>query len=98
AIWLRTISRYRATTSPAPNFAYALCVDRVRDEELEGVDLSCWRMAMNGAEPLSAATLRAFEERFARFGFRRDALMPVYGLSEATLAVTFTAPGSGWKS
>lgn len=98
AIWLRAIARYRGTTSPAPNFAYALCADRVRDEEIEGCDLSCWRMALNGAEPLSAATLRAFEDRFAKFGFRRDALMPVYGLSEATLAVTFTQPGTGWRS
>jgi len=98
AIWLRALSKYRGTTSPAPNFAYALCVDRVRDEELEGCDLSCWRMALNGAEPMSAATLRAFENRFEKFGFRRDALMPVYGLSEATLAVTFTRPGTRWKS
>jgi acyl-CoA synthetase (AMP-forming)/AMP-acid ligase II len=98
AIWLRAISKYRGTTSPAPNFAYALCVDRVRDEELAGCDLSCWRMAMNGAEPLSSATLRAFEDRFERWGFRRDALMPVYGLSEATLAVTFTMPGTPWLS
>lgn len=98
AIWLRAISRYNGTTSPAPNFAYALCVDRVRDEELEGCDLSCWRMAMNGAEPLSSSTLRRFEARFARWGFRRDAMMPVYGLSEATLAVTFTRPGTAWRS
>lgn len=98
AMWLRAISKYRGTTSPAPNFAYALCVDRVRDQELEGCDLSCWRMALNGAEPMSAATLRAFENRFEKFGFRRDALMPVYGLSEATLAVTFTRPGTRWRS
>lgn len=98
AIWLRAISRYRGTTSPAPDFAYAICVDRIRDEELDGCDLSCWRMAMNGAEPLSASTLRAFENRFRRWGFRPDALMPVYGLSEATLAVTFTTPGTKWRS
>ncbi|MBI5506567.1 MAG: AMP-binding protein [Deltaproteobacteria bacterium] len=98
AIWLRAIARYRGTTSPAPNFAYALCADRVRDQDLEGCDLSCWRMALNGAEPMSAATLRAFEKRFEKFGFRRDALMPVYGLSEATLAVTFTRPGTRWRS
>ncbi|HEY2774397.1 MAG TPA: fatty acyl-AMP ligase [Candidatus Binatia bacterium] len=98
AIWLRAISRYRGTTSPAPNFAYSLSVDRIRDEELEGCDLACWRMAMNGAEPMAAATLRAFERRFSRWGFRDDALMPVYGLSEATLAVTFTRPGTRWRS
>ena len=98
SIWLRTISRYRATTSPAPNFAYGLCADRIRDKDMDGCDLSCWLMAMNGAEPLSAATMRRFEERFSRWDFRRDAMMPVYGLSEATLAVTFTQPGSRWKS
>jgi len=98
SVWLRAISRYRATTSPAPNFAYSLCVDRIRDDEMDGCDLSCWRLAMNGAEPLSARTIRRFEERFARWGFRNDAMMPVYGLSEATLAVTFTRPGTGWKS
>ncbi len=98
SIWLRAISRYRATTSPAPNFAYSLCVDRIRDDEMDGCDLSCWRLAMNGAEPLSARTIRRFEERFARWGLRKDAMMPVYGLSEATLAVTFTRPGTGWKS
>lgn len=98
ALWLRAISKYRGTTSPAPNFAYALCTERVRDGELDGCDLSCWRMAMNGAEPLSAATLRRFEDRFSRWGFRRDALMPVYGLSEATLAVTFTKAGTRWVS
>lgn len=97
AIWLRAIARYRGTTSPAPNFAYALATERIRDEELDGCDLSCWRMAMNGAEPLSATTLRAFEKRFARWGLRRDAMMPVYGLSEATLAVTFTRPGTPWQ-
>jgi acyl-CoA synthetase (AMP-forming)/AMP-acid ligase II len=98
AMWLRAISRYRGTTSPAPNFAYGLCVDRIRDEEMAGVDLSCWRMAMNGAEPLSAETIRRFEHRFSRWGLRSDAMMPVYGLSEATLAVTFTRPGTQWKS
>jgi acyl-CoA synthetase (AMP-forming)/AMP-acid ligase II len=92
AIWLRTLSRHRGIISPAPNFAYGLCLKRVRDEELEGVDLSAWRYALDGAEPVSAELLERFADRFARFGFRREALMPVYGLSEASLAVTFTAP------
>jgi acyl-CoA synthetase (AMP-forming)/AMP-acid ligase II len=92
ALWLRAISRHRATVSVAPNFAFGLCTRRVRDEELEGVDLSSWRLAVNGAEPVSAATLRAFAERFAPFGFRAQALTPVYGLSEAALAVTFSQP------
>ncbi len=92
ALWLRTISRYRATLSPAPNFAYALAAERVRDEELEGVDLSCWRVALNGAEPVAAQTLERFSARFAAWGFRREAMTPVYGLSEAALAVTFSEP------
>jgi fatty-acyl-CoA synthase len=92
AIWLRTISRYRATVSPAPNFAFGLCADRVRDDELSGVDLSCWRVALNGAEPVTPAALRRFIDRFAPFGLRESALTPVYGLAEATLAVTFSDP------
>ena len=90
AAWLRAISRYRATVSPAPNFAYGLCVDRVRDDELEGVDLSSWRVALNGAEPVAGEVLRRFQRRFAAWGFRPEALTPVYGLSEASLAVTFS--------
>ncbi|MGD2116482.1 MAG: AMP-binding protein, partial [Acidobacteriota bacterium] len=91
AVWLRAISRYRATISPAPNFAYGLCVSKIRDRDLEGVDLSSWRVALNGAEAVSAGTLRAFTERFGRYGFRPEALTPVYGLSEAALAVTFSS-------
>ncbi len=92
SLWLRAISRHRATVSPAPNFAYGLCLKRVKDEELEGVDLSSLRYATNGAEPISVEVLRRFAERFSRFGFDRAALRPVYGLSEATLAVTWTKP------
>jgi acyl-CoA synthetase (AMP-forming)/AMP-acid ligase II len=93
-VWLRALSRTRAMISPAPNFAYALCTDRIRDEEMTGVDLSAWRFALNGAEPVSAATLRKFSARFARWGFREEAMTPVYGLAEATVAVTF----SEWRS
>ncbi len=91
ALWLRAISRHRATISPAPNFAYALCAERIRDEELEGVDLSSWRVAMNGAEPVTPRVLERFVERFAAYGLAPEALTPVYGLAEATLAVTFSA-------
>lgn len=91
ALWLRAIARHRATVSVAPNFAYALATERIRDAELEGCDLSSWRVALCGAETVSAATLHAFAARFARFGFRAEALTPVYGLSEAALAVTFGA-------
>lgn len=91
ALWLRAISRHRATVSPAPNFAYGLAVRRVRDEQLVGVDLSSWRLALCGAEPVSPAVLRGFTERFAPHGLDPVAPTPVYGLSEATLAVTFGA-------
>ncbi len=91
ALWLRAISRHRATISPAPNFAYALCAERVRDDELAGVDLSSWLVAMNGAEPVTPAVLERFVARFAGYGLRPEALTPVYGLAEATLAVTFSA-------
>ena len=92
AIWLRIISRYHGTISPAPNFAYGLCADRIRDEELEGVDLSSWCLALNGAEPVTPIVLRRFQERFRRYGLREESLTPVYGLAEATLALTFSDP------
>lgn len=91
ALWLRAIARHRATISPAPNFAYALCTERVRDAELTDVDLSSWRVALNGAEPVTPLALERFVERFAHWGLRPEALTPVYGLAEATLAVTFSA-------
>lgn len=90
AAWLRAISRFRATVSAAPNFGYLHCLEEVADEELDGVDLSCWRIALNGAEPVSPAVMRRFAERFARWGLRPEALTPVYGLAEASLAVTFS--------
>ena len=92
ALWIRAISRYGATVSPAPDFAYAMAAERIRDEELAGVDLSTWHVALNGAEAVGAGTLRAFARRFAKYGFRPEALTPVYGLSEASLAVTFSPP------
>lgn len=91
AVWLRAISRFGGTISPAPSFAYGLCVAKIRDDELAGVDLSSWRVALNGAEPVAARVARAFVARFARWGFRAAAMTPVYGLSEAALAVTFSA-------
>ncbi len=98
AVWLRALSRYRATVSPAPNFAYGLCVAKVRDAEIEGIDLSAWRAALDGAESVAPATLRAFVDRFAPFGFRPEALTPVYGLSEASLAVTFAPLGKRFST
>jgi fatty-acyl-CoA synthase len=93
--WLRAISNQRATMSTAPNFAYELCVRKIADKDLEGLDLSSWRIAMNGAEPVNPATLERFAARFEKYGFRREALMPVYGLAEASLAVTIPPPGRG---
>ena len=98
ALWLRAIGRYGATISPAPNFGYSLCLSRVADADMEGVDLSCWRAALNGAEPVAPGVLRAFAERFARWGFSPAALTPVYGLSEAALAVTFSALDEPYRS
>ena len=86
--WLWAIHRHRCTLAAAPNFAYELTVRKVADADIEGLDLSSLRAAMNGAEPVNAGTLDRFAERFARYGFRREALMPVYGLAEASLAVT----------
>ncbi len=98
ALWLRAIARLRARVSPAPNFAYALCTERIRDEELGDLDLSCWRYALNGAEPVSPAVLRAFEARFTPRGLPPHALRPVYGLAEASLAVTFPPASTPWRS
>ncbi len=98
ALWLRAIARHRAFISPAPNFAYAVCAARVPDAALAGLDLSCWRLALNGAEPVLATTLQAFAARFAPHGFDARALMPVYGLSEAALAVTVSPPGRGART
>jgi fatty-acyl-CoA synthase len=92
ALWLRAIARHRATLSVSPTFGYALSTKRVRDEDVVGLDLSSWRLAVCGAEPISVATLQAFAQRFAPLGFRSSALRPVYGLAEASLAVTFSAP------
>jgi acyl-CoA synthetase (AMP-forming)/AMP-acid ligase II len=90
ALWLKALSRFRAVCSPAPDFAYGLCLSKIRDEELEGVDLSHWRYALNGAEPIDVETMHRFCARFARWGFRSEAMTPVYGLAEAGLAVTFS--------
>ncbi len=86
--WLEAISRWRATTSGGPNFAYELCLRKASPEALAGLDLASWRVAFNGAEPVRAATLERFAETFAPYGFRPEAFYPCYGLAEATLFVT----------
>jgi fatty-acyl-CoA synthase len=86
--WLQAFHKHRGTIAAAPNFAYELCVRKIADKDIEGVDLSSWRAALNGAEPVNPETLERFAERFASYGFRREAQLPVYGLAEAALAVT----------
>jgi fatty-acyl-CoA synthase len=98
AAWLRAISRHRGTITAAPNFAFGLCLKRIRDEDLEGVDLSSWRLSLNGAESISAPVQRRFDERFARWGLRSSALTPVYGMAEASLAVTFKPVGNDFHT
>lgn len=93
ALWLQAISRYRATSSMSSDFGYRLCVKSIRPEQLEGVDLSSWRNALNAAEPIHASTLASFQEKFAPFGFAEDAFFPAYGLAEATLLSTTSRVG-----
>ena len=95
ARWLEAIHRHHATISAGPNFAYELCVTKIADDDLSGLRLDGWRLAFNGAEPVSATTIDRFVARFAACGFRREAVMPVYGLAEATLGVTFPPTGRG---
>jgi acyl-CoA synthetase (AMP-forming)/AMP-acid ligase II len=98
AAWLRAISRHRGTVSAAPNFAFGLCLKRIRDEELDAVDLSSWSLCLNGAEAVSAAVQRGFSERFGRWGFDASSLTPCYGMAETSLAVTFKPAGTLFKT
>ncbi|MEH1169328.1 beta-ketoacyl synthase N-terminal-like domain-containing protein [Micromonospora sp. CPCC 205539] len=91
--WLSALSRFGGTMSLAPNFGYQMCARRVSAEDIAGLDLSSWRLAGNGAEPVRAGTLRRFVDTFAPAGFDPRALTPCYGLAEATLFVTSTQPG-----
>ncbi|UVH59429.1 amino acid adenylation domain-containing protein [Variovorax paradoxus] len=93
--WLELISRHRATLSGGPDFAYRLCLDRVKGARLAGLDLSTWRVAYTGAEPVRADTETEFIERFAPAGFGPDAVYACYGLAEATLFVTGGRRGAG---
>jgi acyl-CoA synthetase (AMP-forming)/AMP-acid ligase II len=95
ASWLMSVGRYKVTHSPAPNFGYSFAARRAKDADLAGVDLSSWRVAMCGAEPIDAAVLGRFADRFERYGFRRSSFMAAYGLAENTVAVSFAAPESG---
>jgi 1-acyl-sn-glycerol-3-phosphate acyltransferase len=87
--WLETISRYGGTLSAGPNFAYELCLNRIDDAALQGLDLTRWRLAFNGAEAVSPETVTRFVQRFSVCGLRPEAMTPVYGLAEASVGLLF---------
>jgi acyl-CoA synthetase (AMP-forming)/AMP-acid ligase II len=89
--WLNAISKYKATTAGGPNFAYELCMRKISDEDKEKLDLSSWKTAINGAEPVKEITLEAFSKTFASCGFRSTAFNPSYGMTQATASITFTS-------
>ncbi|HET9183294.1 MAG TPA: MupA/Atu3671 family FMN-dependent luciferase-like monooxygenase [Candidatus Angelobacter sp.] len=92
--WLQTITRVRATISGGPDFGYRLCVEKIGEEEIRHLDLSRWKVAFNGSEPVRADTIRSFAQKFSRCGFDRRAFHPCYGLAEATLLVSAKPPAS----
>jgi len=87
--WFQMIARHRGSIGFGPNFAYGLCTQRIKERDLEGIDLSSWRIAGCGAEPIQLGVLEAFADRFASVGFRREAFLPCFGMAESTLAVSF---------
>ena len=89
--WLWAVHRHRATLSASPNFGYGLCLNRIADEAIAGVDLSSLRMVFNGAEAVSPDIIRKFTARFAKYGFKPEALVPVYGLAENSVGLSFPA-------
>jgi fatty-acyl-CoA synthase len=96
--WFQAVTRHKGTIAYAPNFAFALCVKRIREKDLDGIDLSSWRVAGCGAEPIRPETLEAFVSAFGKVGFRGDALLPSYGMAESSLAIAFTELGEGMKT
>jgi fatty-acyl-CoA synthase len=93
--WLRAIHAHGGTISPAPNFAYDIAVRKIPDSEIDGLDLSSWRLALNGSEAVSPETIQMFTERFAPYGFRAEAMSPVYGLAESSVGLTVPLLGRG---
>jgi len=93
--WLWAIHRFRGTLTAAPNFAFELCVNKIDDADIAGLDLGCLRVVANGAEPVSVPTLRKFVSRFERYGFKPGAMMPAFGLAENTVALTLPPLGRG---
>jgi fatty-acyl-CoA synthase len=96
--WFQAFTRHKGNVAYAPNFAYALCVKRIKAAELEGLDLSSWTRAGCGAEPIRAETLEGFADAFERIGFKRTALLPSYGMAESSLAISFTELYQGLKT
>jgi len=91
--WLWAIHRYGGTLAAAPNFGYELCLQRVSDAQIEGLDLSSWRAAFNGAEAVNPETMLSFYDRFLHYGLRKDSLKPVYGLAESSVGLAFPPYG-----
>lgn len=95
--WLWAIHYHRGTLSAGPNFAYELCIRKINEKKLEGLDLSCWRLAFNGAEAISPRTIKNFTKKFEPYGFKAETLFPVYGLAESAVALAFPTPGKAPK-
>jgi acyl-CoA synthetase (AMP-forming)/AMP-acid ligase II len=93
--WLRAIHDYRAEVAGAPNFAFDLCVQRFRADQVKSLDLSCWKLAFNAAEPVRADTIERFAAVFAAYGFDPQAMYPLYGMAEATLLISSGQRGGG---
>ncbi|MDD5037522.1 MAG: AMP-binding protein [Methylococcaceae bacterium] len=93
--WLWAIHRYRGTLSASPNFGYETCLRRLEPRDIDGLDLSSWRIAFNGAEAVSPETVERFVRRFQAKGFKPEAMLPVYGLAESSVGLAFPAPGRG---
>ena len=93
--WLWAIHHYKGTLAASPNFGYEYCESRINDEDIEGLDLSSWRAAFNGAEAVSPDSIKNFERRFSTYGFKRKSMMPVYGLAESSVGLAFPALDRG---
>jgi acyl-CoA synthetase (AMP-forming)/AMP-acid ligase II len=96
--WLEAIARWKATASGGPTYAFELCTNRISDEQAAGLDLSAWRVAYCGSEPIRAETIERFTDKFAASGLSRSAIYPCYGLAEATLMVSGSQSGAGLRT
>lgn len=95
--WLKAIDKFSVDTSGGPNFIYDLCTKIIHDKDVEGLDLSRWRTAFNGSEPIRAHTLRTFSDRFSKYGLKKNSIFPCYGMAESTLFVAGNRPASDTK-